>query len=200
MGPKAQRGKRFLNLSAENVIKMKQYFILSQLNDWNTQGIVEGCNRKITGENFPLDEIKDLVQSKNRVVELRRETLECNVWFSLKVMTPSRLYINQKNTTGRYKPELDHIFPMKLESRPEDYEVDTLWNFQPVAGKTNLLKSNIHPHIFFTNEDTKKHISEYDFLPESLTSDEWNNHKLFIEKRRERMIDFMKTQYNIDVI
>lgn len=194
------KGRRFLNLSAENVTRMKQYFILSQLNDWNTQGIVEGGTRKITGDYFPLDEIKELAQSKNRVVELRRETLECNVWFSLKVMTPNRLYIKQENTTGRYKPELDHIFPLKLEGRPEDYEVDTLWNFQPVAGKTNLLKSNTHPHIFFTNEDTRNHIVEYDFLPDSLASDEWKDHKLFIEKRRERMIKFMKTKYSIDVL
>ena len=195
-----QKGINFLKLSAENVTKMKQYFILSQLNDWNTQGIVEGGTRKINSEDFPLDEIKELAQSKNRVVELRREILECNVWFALKVMTPNRLYIKQENTTGRYKPELDHIFPMKLEGRPEDYEVNTLWNFQPVAGKTNLLKSNTHPHIFFTDEDTMNHIAEYDFLPDSLSSDEWKDHKLFIENRRKRMIEFMKTMYNIDVI
>ena len=195
-----QRGKRFLNLSAENVNRMKQYFILSQLNDWNTQGIVEGGTRNITGEDFPLEEFKALARSKNRVVELRRETLECNVWFSLKVMTPNRLYIKQDNATGRYKPELDHIFPMKLEGRPEDYEVDTLWNFQPVEGKTNLLKSNTHPYVFFTSEDTKSHIAEYDFLPNDLSSDEWKDHKSFIEERRKRMIEFMKTNYGIEIV
>lgn len=185
---------------AYNLNRMKQYFILSQLNDWNTQGIVEGGTRNITGEDFPLEEFKALAQSKNRVVELRRETLECNVWFSLKVMTPNRLYIKQDNATGRYKPELDHIFPMKLEGRPEDYEVDTLWNFQPVAGKTNLLKSNTHPYVFFTSEDTKSHIAEYDFLPNDLSSDEWKDHKSFIEERRKRMIEFMKTNYGIEIV
>ena len=194
------QGKRFLNINADNVTKMKQYFILSQLNDWNTQGIVEGATRKILDENFPLAEIKAIAKEKNRVVELRQETLECNVWFTLKVMIPNRLYIRQETTTGRYKPELDHIFPLKLKDRPSDYEVDTLWNLQPVAGKTNLLKSNIHPFDFFSNEDTKAHISEYDFIPSEMYCDEWKDHKAFIEYRKKRMIEFMKSQYNLDVI
>lgn len=195
-----QKGKKMLNLDPDSVKKMKHYFILSQLNDWNTQGFVEGATRKIVDDNFPLDEIKEIAQEKNRIVDLRAETLECNVWFTLKVLMPNRLYINQKNTTGRYKPELDHVFPMKLKGRPENYDVDILWNFQPVAGKTNLLKSNIHPHDFFSNEDTKAHISEYDFMPDDLSSDEWNDHVSFIAERKKRMIGFMKSQYDIDVI
>lgn len=195
-----QKGKKMLNLDPDSVKKMKQYFILSQLNDWNTQGFVERATRKIVDDNFPLDEIKEIAQEKNRIVDLRAETLECNVWFTLKVLMPNRLYINQKNTTGRYKPELDHIFPMKLKGRPENYDVDILWNFQPVAGKTNLLKSNIHPHDFFSNEDTKAHISEYDFMPDDLSSNEWNDHVSFIAERKKRMIGFMKSQYDIDVI
>lgn len=194
-----QQGKRFLNISNDNVTKMKQYFILSQLNDWNTQGIVEGSTKIILDESFPLVEIKKLAERKNRVVELRKETLECNVWFTLKVMIPDRLYIKQETTTGRYKPELDHIFPLKLKDRPTDYEVDTLWNLQPVAGKTNLLKSNTHPFDFFSNKDTKSHISEYDFVPSKMSCDEWKDHKAFIEYRKKQMIEFMKSQYNIDV-
>ena len=53
-------------------VPYEQYFILSQLNDWNTQGIVEGSTRKIIDENFPLDEIKEIAKEKNRVVELRK--------------------------------------------------------------------------------------------------------------------------------
>ena len=194
------KGKRFLNLSADNIKKMKQYFILSQLNDWNTQGIVEGAARKITGDDFPLDEIKTIAQSKNRVVDLHDETLEYNVWFTLKVVTPNRLYVGQNNTTGRYKPELDHIFPMKLEGRPSDYDVDVLWNLQPVKGTTNLLKSNTNPLKFFSDEDTKVHISEYDFLPDDLTSSEWLDHKLFISERKKRMINYLQTQYDINIV
>lgn len=195
-----QNGIRYLNLSAENVLKMKQYFILSQLNDWNTQGIVESGTREIVNSDFPLEKFVALAEQKNRVVSLKSETLECNVWFTLKVLLPQRLYIKQENTTGRYKPELDHIFPMKLEERPEDYDVDILWNFQPVAGKTNLLKSNEHPHTFFTNADTESHISEYDFLPDEIDSEDWKDHKLFIQHRKERMIAFMQDQYKLNII
>ena len=190
----------YLKISPENIRRMKQYFILSQLNDWNTQGIVEGGTRKITGDDFPLDDFIILAQQKNRVTDLKCETLECNIWFTLKVLTPDRLYIKQENATGRYKPELDHIFPMKLENRPDDYSVDTLWNFQPVLGKTNLLKSNTHPHKFFTDAETKEHIAEYDFLPTSMESNEWKDHKAFIKARKVRMIEFLKSAYGLTVI
>lgn len=195
-----QEGGKMLNLDSYNVKKMKQYFILSQLNDWNTQGIVEGATRKIIDNNFPLDEIKEIAQEKNRVVDLHIETLERNIWFTLKILTPNRLYIKQENTTGRYKPELDHIFPIKLKGRPENYDVDVLWNLQPVAGKTNLLKSNMHPHDFFFNENTKVHIFEYDFMPDDLSSSEWDDHASFIAGRKKRMVDFIKVQYDIDVV
>lgn len=157
-----KKGRHFSNLSSANVNKMKQYFILSQLNDWNTQGIVENSARIMTDDDFPLDKIKQIASRKNRLVDLRVETIECNVWFALKVMLPGRLYVKETSTTGRYKPELDHIFPMRLKNRPEGYYVDILWNLQPVSGKTNLEKSNMHPHEFFS---TKGHIFEYDFLP-----------------------------------
>lgn len=194
-----QKGIKYLNLSSENSLKMKQYFILSQLNDWNTQGIVEGGTRAITTNDFPLDEFKRIAEQKNRVSSLKTETMEYNVWFTLKILVPQRLYIKQENTTGRYKPELDHIFPIKLDGRPQDYAVDILWNLQPVAGKTNLLKSNEHPKKFFTDENTKSHISEYDFLPDKITSKDWDDHKLFIKHRKERMIEFMKNQYKLIV-
>ena len=192
-------GVRYLNLTSDNVKKMKQYFILSQLNDWNTQGIVEGGTREINGANFPLEKFKEIAQQKNRIINLRSETLECNVWFTLKILLPNRLYIKQENVAGRYKPELDHIFPMRLESRPSDYEVDILWNLQPVAGKTNLLKSNTHPLKFFTNEDTKIHKSEYDFLPDDMSSEEWKSHIKFISERKKRMIEFMQSTYGLEV-
>lgn len=192
-----KKGRHFSNLSSANVNKMKQYFILSQLNDWNTQGIVENSARIMTDDDFPLDKIKQIASRKNRLVDLRVETIECNVWFALKVMLPGRLYVKQTSTTGRYKPELDHIFPMRLKNRPEGYYVDILWNLQPVSGKTNLEKSNMHPHEFFS---TKDHIFEYDFLPCELTSAEWKNHQLFIAERKKRMLDFMEKQYNLKVV
>ena len=55
---------RHLNLSAENMLKMKQYFILSQLNDWNTQIIVEGGTREIVNSDFPLEKSITLAEEK----------------------------------------------------------------------------------------------------------------------------------------
>lgn len=193
--------KRYKDLSSDNVTKMKQYFIISQLNDWNTQGIVEGGTREIKGDNFPLDKFKKIAKQKNRVVDLNSEALENNEWFTLKIMLPNRLYVKQENTTGRYKPELDHIFPVKLANQQDDYkkEVDVLWNLQPVAGKTNLIKSNTHPLKFFTDVNTKSHKSEYDFLPDDIISDEWDNYKLFISKRKTRMINFLKENYSLEI-
>lgn len=191
-----EQDKSYNSISGENISKMKKYFILSQLNDWNTQGIIEGCTRLIEYGDFPLDSIFEVVTEKNRNIELKRETIENNKWFSLKIMLPNRIYVGQTNSSGRYKPEIDHIFPMKLEDRPQDYFVDVLWNFQPVSGKTNLEKSNTHPKTFF---EENGHYDEYDYLPE-LSSNEWDDFAVFIEARKDRMITFMKTNYGIDII
>ena len=37
-------------------------------------------------------------------------------------------------------------------------------------------------------------------MPDDLSSDEWNDHVSFIAERKKRMIGFMKSQYDIDVI
>lgn len=194
-----QKGNYYHKLSAENIKRMKKYFILSQLNDWNTQGIVEGGTREIGNDDFPLDKFMEVAIKKNRVLELKIETLESNVWFTLKISLPHRLYIKQETTTGRYRPELDHIFPMRLAGRPEEYDVDVIWNLQPVTGKTNLLKSNMHPKKFFSDYDTKMHISEYDFIPKDMTSELWDNHKKFIEFRKKQMINFLENKYDLEI-
>ena len=190
---------KFLKLSKEEVLLMKQYFILSQLNDWNTQGIIEGCTREIKNTGvINIEKFKEIAKSKNRSTELTAETFENNRWFSLKIMVPNREFIKQTTSTGRFKPELDHIFPMKPKHKVDDYDVDTLWNLQPVSGTTNLDKTNKDPHDFFSNQNTSIHIDEYDFLP-NINSDEWEDHKRFIAKRKERMIEFVKNTYELNV-
>lgn len=195
-------GINYLKIEPNNIKRMKQYFILSQLNDWNTQGIIESGIREIKGNDFPLDEFRKIAEEKNRVIYLKSDNIENNCWFALKILLPQRLFINQKNARGRYKPEIDHIFPMHPNEnfKEEDYFVDVIWNFQPVSGTTNLLKSNSNPLDFFKSDNTKEHIKEYDFLPDSLDSEEWHNHNLFISQRKKRMIESLKTLYNIDVI
>lgn len=194
-------GTKYSNISMSNLKKMKKYLIVSQINGWDTQGIVEGAS-KLVNENsdFPYDKIEKLAVSKKRISNITIESLENNIWFVLKILTPSRIYVlDHRASKGRYKPELDHIFPLKLEGRPSDYDVNVIWNLQPVSGKTNLDKSNTHPKIYFSNEDAKNHISEYDFVP-NIDSCDWDDHKLFIKNRKDNMVQFLKDNYDVVAI
>lgn len=192
---KYKEGIPFIKLDADNKKKMKQFFILSQLNDWNTQGMIDTYVRLILdNKEFPLDKIISETKEK-RLIQLNANTLENNTWFTLKIAMPKRLFIEHDSTSGRYKPEIDHIYPTKLDGRDEKYFVDVVWNKQPVSGQTNLLKSNTHPLKFFTDEETKSHFDEYDFLNNDFKDLEWKDHNVFIKKRKERMIKFLKDEY-----
>lgn len=196
---KYNEGTPFIKLDSEDKKKMKQFFILSQLNDWNIQGLIDTYVKLISdNDDFPLDEIKSKTKEK-RLTQLNANTLENNTWFTLKISMPNRLFIEHDSNSGRYKPEIDHIYPTKLEGRDEKYFVDTVWNKQPVSGQTNLLKSNTHPLKFFTNKETSMHFSEYDFLNENFKDKEWNDYNIFIQARKERMINYLRNEYQLDI-
>lgn len=190
--------KKYTKISDKNLRAMKKYFIVSQLNDWNTQGIVEGATRLVNENNdFPYAKIEKLAVSKNRISDVTIESLENNNWFVLKVLTPSRKYsLDHRVNEGRYRPELDHIFPLKLKNPPKKYNVDIVWNLQPVSGKTNNYKSNEHPKKFFSNKETSHYYFEYDFLPK-ISSSDWNDVNTFIKNRKNKMIKFLKDNYDI---
>lgn len=196
---KSDKGIKFADFTSSDIINMKKYLIVSQVNDWNTQGIVENVADYINkNDTFPYNEIVDFVQSKNRLTDITIDSLENNKWFILKVLTPDRPYVlDHRASEGRYRPELDHIFPLKLKPEPDNYDVDIIWNLQPVSGKTNMLKSNTHPKEFFSNLDTSHHINEYNFVPD-INSDDWDNHISFIKNRKEKMIAYLKDKYNIE--
>lgn len=204
---KCEKGINIIKYNKEDVLKMKQFLILSQINDWNPQGIVEGCvNLLKTGDgSFTLDNMKELVTTKNRMVDVSESTLENNEWFILKILTPKRIYDvrPEASSKGKYKPELDHIFPMNLESQKgnPDYKssVDIIWNKQPVDWKTNLDKSNKDPHEYFTNPDTSTNKYKYDFLPDSMDSLDWKDYKSFISNRKNKMIEFFQKEYSINI-
>lgn len=195
------KGIAFAKIENENFLKMKQFFILSQMNDWNTQTIVTKCAEmaKAAEKDFPLEEIVAFVGKNNRLTELTMSTIEEYVWFPLKVLTPNRSFISAAAVQGRYKPELDHIFPMKLQNRPDDYEVNVIWNMQPITGVVNASKSNTHPKSFFSIPTNQKYLGEYDFMPPSLDDPVWSDHKAFISYRKQLMIDFMKEKYGIEI-
>ena len=71
-------GFAFHKISAANILKMKQYFILSQLNDWNTQTIINNCSELALNAlgDFPLDEIIHFVGNNNRITDLSDSTIE----------------------------------------------------------------------------------------------------------------------------
>lgn len=193
-------GLNYRNLSNVNIQRMKQYFILSQLNDWNTQTIVKkACEFINQNDDFPLEEIIDEINKHgNRRVDVSIENLENHKWFTLKIILNERLFV-KANVDGRYAPELDHIFPQKLENRPEDYSVDIVWNMQPVTGIINASKSNQHPKDFFMQDTKKEYITYYDFLPESFDDIDWTDHEIFIKNRKEKMINKFKELYQLEV-
>lgn len=195
-----QQGTCFQKIESDNLLRMKQFFILSQLNDWNTQTIITKCADLAihTDKEYPLGEIKEFVGKNNRLIDLTLSTIEEYVWFPLKVLMPHRCYISSTSVQGRYKPELDHIFPMKLDGRPSDYEVNVLWNMQPVTGVLNASKGNTHPNLFFSSN--QKLLSEYDFLPDRLDDNVWEDHGDFINFRKTKMIEFMKNKYGIEIV
>lgn len=218
------KGFVFKNFSSENLKKINQYFIKSQINDWNLQSYADNFTRIIKEKSqntnelfeFPLFEIENYIQERKlRNIEVFEQTFTGYVWFTLKILTPHRTYQFEPDMQGRFNPEIDHIFPKKLKDRTPEYEsrVDIVWNMQPTKGEINGYKTNIHPRDFFTDtvKNNKgesiigsKYVSDYDFLfPINQEkhidfSDEiWNNPIGFIEKRRVEMIEYLKNKYDI---
>jgi uncharacterized protein with ParB-like and HNH nuclease domain len=194
-----KKGFSYMKIENKNLKRMKQYFILSQLNDWNTQTIINECSALALGTDtdFPLDAMKDFVGKNNRLTALNVSTIEGYIWFPLKVLIPDVSYISSGDVAGRYKPELDHIFPMKLNGRPANYNVNVLWNMQPITGVINASKGNTHPKTFFSSPENSKYINQYNFLPDALSAPEWSDHLSFIAFRKQKMIDCMRSKYDI---
>ncbi|MCL1849830.1 MAG: DUF262 domain-containing protein [Bacteroidetes bacterium] len=206
----------FKDFSSENLKKINQYFIKSQINDWNLQSYADNFTKIIKEKSsstdelfeFPLAEIEDYIKERKlRNIEIYEQTFTGYVWFTLKILTPHRTYQFEPDMQDRFNPEIDHIFPRKLKDRTSEYDskVDIVWNMQPTKGEINGYKTNIHPKEFFTDnaKNSKgetiigsKYVSDYDFIF-PLIDDIWNNPIEFIEKRRGEMIDYLKTKYGI---
>lgn len=181
---------------------MRTYFIKSQLCDWNTQTMVTAFSRlaadaAASGLPFPLDEITQIAIDKNRTSEVSYYQFEGSKWFSLKILTPKRLYLFNERT-----PQIDHIFPRGLlqggeESAEYAEKVDVLWNMQPTPAGVNRQKWNTHPVEYFSSPEGRPSLNSYDYLPASLDSEEWKNVDDFIAFRKQKMVDFMRTEYSI---
>lgn len=218
------KGYKFKDISGENLKIINKYFIKSQINDWNLQSYIDNFSRIIIDKshdnenvfNFPLAEIQNFIsERKKRNIDIFENTFVGYTWFSLKILTPERVYQFEPDMKGRFNPEIDHLFPRKLKDRTEEYEnsVDVVWNMQPTKGEINCFKTNIHPKLFFTDKSTNskgeqiigsKYVNEYDFLfpTNSISQIDfedsiWDNPVEFINERRNKMIDYLKTKYDI---
>ena len=180
-----------------------KYFIKSQLCDWNTQTMVTTFARKAieaasTNQRFPLDDITRIAVEKNRTGDVFMYQLKGPVWFSLKILTPERLYLFNER-----KPQIDHIFPKALKAgTPEDesfrQKVDVIWNMQPTPAGLNNYKRAKHPVDFFKSIEGQPFLCAYNYLP-ALDANEFKDAEKFIAFRRERMVDFMKRTYDIEI-
>lgn len=218
------KGFVFKNFSSENLKKINQYFIKSQINDWNLQSYADNFAKIIEEKSqktkelfeFPLLEIENFINGRKlRNIEIFEPTFTGYVWFTLKILTPHRTYQFEPDMQGRFNPEIDHIFPKKLKNRNPAYEsqVDIVWNMQPTKGEINGYKTNIHPKDFFTDKAKNnkgesiigsKYVSDYDFFFPNNSKGQidfgaeiWNNPIEFFEKRRTLMIEFLKNKYGI---
>lgn len=219
------KGYSFKNITETAMRNIDQYFIKSQINDWNMQSYIDNFTEiilnasKTSGEklfDFPIREIEDKINEKRqRNVDLSEEGFISYRWFSLKVLMPNRMYQFEPDKKGRFNPEIDHIFPLKLKGQDDKYRqtVDVLWNLQPVKGESNGYKLNHHPRLFFSDKikDRKgavitgsKYLFDYDFLPAEtagsatdLTDPIWDNPFKFVETRKKLMADYMERRYDL---
>ena len=205
------KGNAYNNIDDAQLKLIDKFFITAELNDWTLQSYTDHFAEIVFGnetpQSFPWDEIVNYVQtSKKRNVEISEEIFCAYRWFSLKILTPHRIYFSlSEKSTHRYNPELDHIFPKKLADISVDrneYEkrVDVIWNLQPVTGDTNNQKRNKHPLVYFKSAEGKNKLEEYDFVPTDLTNPLWNNPFEFVKWRRKQMIELLKEKYDIELI
>lgn len=195
---KAGHEWRIRALPADEVQKTDQYFLLSQLCDWNTQTMVNAFARAAVaaaknGEPFPMQEMRAIAIEKNRTDSLSDMRLLGQPWFSLKVIVPDRGFVFHEK-----KPQLDHIFPKHLQGMDDDYRarVDVLWNLQPMPATINNYKRARAPKEFFGSEDGIKYIGDYDCLP-PLGNVLWDDPDLFIAERRSLMCSQLNTRYDL---
>lgn len=208
-----KNGGKYLKLTVDEIKSLDRFFITSQLNSWDLQSYTDNFAKIITANTnttlFPEKDIFDYVRTRaNRDIDIKEAVYKNNLWFSLKITFPERIFEFDYSMKNRFNPELDHIFPRNLAGMDDEYKkyVDIIWNMQPIKGEVNLAKSNHHPKVFFTDGivgekkiSGAKYYSDYDCIP-SMYSEDWNDYKVFIGNRREKMIDKIKELYEISLV
>lgn len=186
------------NMSGSNLRAIHQYFILSQFCGWNTQTMVNAFADKAkdagqAGLEFPLDSIKQIAVQKNRSDILEYHQFVLQPWLALKILANNRQYVFYDS-----KPQVDHIFPLNLKGKDDEYKarVDVLWNLQPMPAGINNYKRARDPKEFFGSDDGAKYFQDYDFMPE-IDSASWVDERTFIWSRHRKMRKALLTKYGI---
>lgn len=218
-----KKNESSLKFNKISLLKAKQFFIKSRINDWNLQSYIDNFSdiikKHILEENntdFPLEKIEHFIieHGNKRKIDIEEETFIDYHWFALKVLTPNIPFIAKEVNSQRFNPEIDHIFPMHLENLDDNIskeaymkDVNIIWNMQPIKGDINNTKSNHHPLAFFKDQviangekiTGSQFFQLYQFLP-SLDNCCWLDYKKFIKHRREQMIKYMKNTYQLEII
>lgn len=192
---------RIRGLKSSELQLIHQYFLLSQFCDWNTQSMINAFAREAVtegkvGKEFPLERIRKIAIEKNRTGELSEYQFLSQPWLATKVLMPSRSYIFHEG-----KPQVDHIFPLKLAGRDQTYEsaVDVLWNFQPMPAEVNNYKRARDPREFFNSPDGSKYWSSYDFIP-GPDSALWKDPLEFMNDRKKKMLNALSILYGLTLV
>jgi hypothetical protein len=143
-----------------------------------------------------LAEITEIALKKGRMDFLGCHEFLSLPWLAAKILMPRRFYIFWDN-----RAQVDHIFPLALSGQSGDYRqrVDVLWNFQPMPPGIHRYKRAQHPKGFFNSEEGMRYLQDYDFIPPA-DSVIWNDDRVFIQYRQEKMKQFLLSRYGLDLV
>jgi Protein of unknown function DUF262 len=197
---RAGRRWRIKELSADQVSAMNTYFLLAQFCDWNTQTMVNsfGGATKEAGQKdavIAIETMREIAVQKGRRANVSYQQFLGLRWLALKMLLPGRQYVFHEN-----KPQLDHIFPLRLAGEDDGYRelIDVLWNLQPIPDGINNYKRARHPKEFFNSDDGNKYWNDYDFIPDS-ASPIWDDPTRFVQHRKELMLETLRHRYGLQL-
>jgi hypothetical protein len=191
---------RVHNLNKVPLPALKEFFLLSQFNDWSLQALLTSFATLIPqSEEFPLDQIKQaVIRDARRRTDLTEQVIANLPNFTLKVLVPKQQY-TLIPSSGRLNPEVEHIFPQNPSEADcpacyREYSL-SLWNLQlGVPGDFNSLKRNKMPRDFFVGKEDMLR-NHYNFLPtEDINDRIWDYHHIdeFCEARKALMMNKLK--------
>lgn len=191
---------RIRQMQSSELLEIHRYFLMSQFCDWNTQTMVNAFARQAmedgeAGRPFPFEATRKIALEKSRTGVLHVNQFLNQPWLATKILMPHRAYIFHER-----KPQVDHIFPLKLVGMDEAYRrsVDVVWNFQPMPAEVNNYKRARHPKEFFNSSDGSKYWDSYDFIPDRQSA-LWDDPTSFVEFREAEMRNELLRLYGVSL-